>query len=102
MTTQPPAGSLANDQLRRLARTLGADVEHCERRILQEIVTAATSAYWHRRAKEFAAVGNTRCDEVAVACANAALFTRWARDPDAVNLGPPPRGVDQIRMQGAS
>ena len=42
-------------------------VEHFRKRVLQDALTEATAAYWNRRAEQFAAVGNERCDEVAKA-----------------------------------
>jgi hypothetical protein len=75
-----------NDDLRRLANLIGADLDHFTRRILQDAVQEATGAYWARRAQTFAHVGNPRCDEISTACANAAAFHRWRRDPDRAPL----------------
>jgi hypothetical protein len=49
-------------------RRLVEDVEHFRRRVLQDALAEATSAYWHRRAEDFRRVGTTECDEVALAC----------------------------------
>jgi len=43
-------------------------VAHFQARVVQDALTEATSAYWIRRARQFEAVGNDRCDEVALAC----------------------------------
>lgn len=47
-------------------------VEHFRSRVLQDALNEATSAYWRRRAEDFAAVGTPRCDEIAEACRNRA------------------------------
>lgn len=47
-------------------------VEHFRHRVLQDALNEATSSYWLRRADQFAAVGNARCDEIAQACRNRA------------------------------
>jgi hypothetical protein len=49
---------------------LDAHVEHFRYRVLQDALNEATSAYWLRRAKAFAAVGSVACDEIAQACRN--------------------------------
>lgn len=43
-----------------------------QRRVFQDALAEATSAYWMRRAEQFEAVGNARCDEIAIACHNRA------------------------------
>lgn len=53
-----------------------AYVDHFQRRVLQDAISNATSAYWERRARQFAAVGTRECNETAAACRNAAAF--WA------------------------
>ncbi len=47
---------------------LSAAIEHFRARVLQDALAEATAAYWNRRAETFAAVGNARCDEIALAC----------------------------------
>ena len=47
---------------------LAAHVENFTRRVMQDALAEATAAYWLRRADTFAAVGNARCDEIALAC----------------------------------
>lgn len=47
-------------------------VEHFRKRVFQDALNEATSAYWLKRADQFAAVGNARCDEIAQACRNRA------------------------------
>ncbi len=47
-------------------------VEHFRGRVMQDALTEATAAYWTRRAEQFEAVGNERCDEIAQACRNRA------------------------------
>lgn len=51
---------------------LAAHVEHFRARVLQDALAEATASYWRRRAEQFAAVGNARCDETARACLAAA------------------------------
>jgi hypothetical protein len=53
---------------------LATYVEHFRARVLQDTLAEALPAYWLRRAKTFAAVGNARCDEIATACRNQAQF----------------------------
>lgn len=43
-------------------------VEHFRRRVVQDAYAEACSHYWRRRAEQFAAVGNERCDATAIAC----------------------------------
>jgi len=45
---------------------------HFRYRVLQDALTEATAAYWTKRAEQFDAVGNARCDEIAQACRNRA------------------------------
>ena len=60
----PPASSrLTEAEASRLTY-----VAHFQARVVQDALTEATSAYWIRRARQFEAVGNDRCDEVALAC----------------------------------
>ena len=48
------------------------------RRILTDAFNEASSEYWRKRAAQFDAVGNARCDETAQACRNhAALIDRY-------------------------
>lgn len=51
-------------------------VEAFVRRILLECLQDADPIYWDRRAADFAAVGNDRCDAIAAACRNKAAFLR--------------------------
>lgn len=63
---------------------LDQHLAHFQWRVLQDALTEATSAYWLRRADTFAAVGNHRCDQVALACRrHAQLITEIGLD-DAV------------------
>lgn len=48
--------------------TLGDELERCAHRFLQDAFAEATASYWNRRAEQFAAVGNERCDRIAEAC----------------------------------
>lgn len=47
-------------------------VANFRRRVLQDALSEATAAYWTKRAEQFEAVGNARCDEIAIACRNRA------------------------------
>jgi hypothetical protein len=47
-------------------------VEHFRKRVFQDALSEATASYWLKRAKDFDAVGNARCDEIAQACRNRA------------------------------
>jgi hypothetical protein len=47
-------------------------LEHFRKRVLQDAFAEATSSYWLRRSRAFAAVGTPACDEIAQACRNAA------------------------------
>lgn len=47
-------------------------VRHFSTRVLQDALNEATAAYWLKRAETFEAVGNARCDEIAIACRNRA------------------------------
>ena len=49
-------------------------IDQFGRRLIQDAMTQATAAHWRRRAAEFAAVGNERCDEIARACTARAQF----------------------------
>ena len=40
------------------------------RRAVQQVLAEASSPYWLRRAATFAAVGTSKCDEIAKACRN--------------------------------
>jgi hypothetical protein len=44
------------------------DIEHFQRRVLEDGLSQACSSYWLRRAGEFARVGTAACDEIAEAC----------------------------------
>ncbi|HET7386140.1 MAG TPA: hypothetical protein VFJ19_05670 [Nocardioidaceae bacterium] len=57
-----------------MSDNLAAYTEHFRARVLQDALNEATPRYWRRRAEQFAAVGNARCDEVARACRNHAEF----------------------------
>jgi hypothetical protein len=54
---------------------LDAYVQHFRERVLQDALAEATAAYWLRRAAQFEAVGNARCDEIARACRNRATVS---------------------------
>jgi hypothetical protein len=71
---------------------LTAYVHHFQRRVLMDAVNEATSSYWRRRAETFAAVGNARCDEIAVACRNRASV---ALIPDGIE----PEVVEALREE---
>jgi hypothetical protein len=53
-------------------RGLADHVDHFRARVLQDAIAEATSSYWLRRSRAFAAVGTPACDEIAQACRNAA------------------------------
>lgn len=53
-----------------------APVEAFIRRALLECLQDADPIFWDRRANDFAAVGNERCDVIAEACRNKAAFLR--------------------------
>lgn len=57
-----------------------AYLEHFQRRVLQDALTEATSAYWLRRAHTFDRVGTPACDEIAQACRNAARLALFGGD----------------------
>lgn len=59
-------------------------VEHFRARVLQDALAEATAAYWTRRADQFAAVGNARCDAIAQACRNKAALALGSETPDHV------------------
>ncbi len=48
---------------------------HFRCRVLQDALNEATAAYWIRRAETFDAVGNERCDEIALACRRRAALS---------------------------
>ena len=50
------------------------DLDHFRARILQDAMAEAEVDYWLSRAETFAAVGSAKCDEIAQACRNKALF----------------------------
>jgi hypothetical protein len=50
------------------AGRLVRDVDAFQRRVLEDALNEACSAYWLRRAEDFAKVGTPDCDEVAQAC----------------------------------
>ena len=76
---------------------LAAHVEHFRARVLQDAIETATAAHWNRRAEQFAAVGNARCDEIALACRNHAAFL--AAHPIA---GIEPEVVEALREGGVT
>lgn len=47
---------------------LTAHADHVFRRLMQDLISEATGAYRRRRADQFAAVGTTQCDAIALAC----------------------------------
>lgn len=49
-------------------RSLGESLEQSAHRFLQDAFSEATASYWIRRAEQFDAVGNERCDRIAEAC----------------------------------
>jgi hypothetical protein len=53
---------------RRGLAALVDDVEHFRRRVLEDALNEACSAYCLRRAAAFAKVGTPACDEIALAC----------------------------------
>src|SRR4051812_35810244 len=55
-------------------RGLADHVDHFRARVLQDAIAEATSSYWNRRARQFAAVGTPACDEIAQACHCAAAL----------------------------
>jgi len=57
-----------------------ADVDHFQRRVIVDALKEATAAYWLRRAAQFDAVGNARCDEIAQACRNRAAVSLMPGD----------------------
>lgn len=81
-------------------------VEHFGKRVLQDALNEATASYWNRRAEQFEAVGNARCDAIALACrrkATIVMLRDSGDDPLPVNPTPevgvpalePFRGVEQ-------
>jgi hypothetical protein len=44
------------------------DIAHFQRRVLEDALNEACSAYWLRRAEDFTRVGTPECDEIAEAC----------------------------------
>ena len=61
-------------------------LEQVQRRVLQDALSEATSAYWCRRAATFDRVGNERCDEVARACRARAAVSLLQGDDDEPEL----------------
>jgi hypothetical protein len=61
-------------------------VEHFRKRVFQDALNEATSAYWHKRAEQFAAVGNARCDEIAQACRNKAALALTADEQTPASI----------------
>lgn len=59
-------------------------VQHFRGRVLQDALNEATAAYWTKRAQQFEAVGNERCDEIAQACRNRAALALGSETPDHV------------------
>ncbi len=59
---------------------LTVHIEHFRARVLQDALLEATANYWLRRAKTFEAVGNPRCDEIALACRRHATLGLGADD----------------------
>lgn len=51
-------------------------VAHFQWRVLVDALQEATAAYWERRAQAFEAVGNARCDAIAVNCRRHAQLLR--------------------------
>jgi len=60
---------------------LAEHVAHFRARVLQDALNEATSSYWLSRAETFTAVGNERCDEIALACRNAAALAIYQTAP---------------------
>lgn len=54
---------------------LDAHLRHFHRRVLTDALLEATSAYWMRRASDFAHVGTPECDTISLACRNRADLT---------------------------
>ena len=63
---------------------LAEHLEHFRMRVFQDALNEATAAYWLKRAEQFDAVGNDRCDEVAQACRNRATLALGAEIPHQV------------------
>ncbi len=63
---------------------LVAHIEHFRSRVLQDALLEATANYWIRRAKTFEAVGNPRCDEIALACRRHATLAPLGGDAGLV------------------
>lgn len=59
---------------------VAAYVEHFRFRVLQDAMAEGTATYWRRRAEQFAAVGNGRCDDIAAACRNRATVALLTGD----------------------
>lgn len=60
-------------------------VDNFRRRVLQDALSEATSAYWAKRAEAFAAVGTPACEEIAQACRNrAAIALLDGETPDRI------------------
>lgn len=56
--------------------SLGHPYDSFARRLILECLQESSALWWERRAVQFERVGNERCDEVADACRNKALFLR--------------------------
>jgi hypothetical protein len=58
---------------------------HFRRRVIEDALLEATTAYWRRRADDFAAVGTPTADATALACRrHAELLTDLGPDARAV------------------
>jgi hypothetical protein len=68
-------------------------VANFRRRVLQDALNEATAAYWRQRAAQFEAVGNARCDEIAVACRNRAAIALGAEEDTPSSLWCPTCGT---------
>ena len=57
-------------------RLLPEHVEQFQRRVIQDAITEATSAYWERRARDFDKVGTPAADLIATNCRRHAWLLR--------------------------
>lgn len=54
-----------------------AYIENFQRRVIQDALAEATSAYWRRRARQFEGCGTASADEKAQACRNHATICEF-------------------------
>jgi S-adenosylmethionine:tRNA-ribosyltransferase-isomerase (queuine synthetase) len=57
--------------------TVGQTADHFMHRMLEQVMSEETRAFWIRRAQTFDAVGTTACREIAQACRNRAAMAEY-------------------------